>query len=603
MSMEHLEKVSRAMADDYGVKVVFKGGEAYTDHKTIVLPELPKGEVTERDQDRIRGYCDHEVAHVTHSEDINKMPYFRAADPQTQALTAIVEDIRCENLHSKKYAGARVNMQKLAQTLIPEMDMAHPFAKLMIEGRRQVCDYKFSHPDESKQLKSKFGNDIFDRLAACKTSKDSFDLANYIMNLPDRDVPPEEEEQDGEGEGGEGEGEGESEKKQGGGSGEGEGDEDGEGEGEGEGDGEGDEGEGKGKPGKGSDKEGEGRSDGPKDQEREGNSKGRGSGVGSVKAIDSKLKPFKDPIKGVAEDMSKKHNDALKAGQYMPYSTSSDKFKVMSEGGANSLTNYQDLVRKLGTFSSVKARIKSMFTTRISRRWQSGKEEGHINNRVLAGVVADRRDLFKKREVCDDVDTAITFLVDCSGSMNSSGKIETAMATVAMFCETLNTTKVKFEILGFTTGDHISMTSAERNKNYARIEELVTYVWKEFSEPVSAKTRKRVGNWRSLSMANNCDGESLMVAFRRLMQRKEQRKIMFVLSDGQPCCAAGSHLGDRYLKEVCGNIEKKSPVELIGIGYMNRSVKNFYKNTIMVDNPVTLPGIMLKELKRILKVA
>ncbi|WEU67325.1 DNA polymerase III subunit alpha [Xanthomonas phage JGB6] len=42
-------------------------------------------------------------------------------------------------------------------------------------------------------------------------------------------------------------------------------------------------------------------------------------------------------------------------------------------------------------------------------------------------------------------------------------------------------------------------------------------------------------------MANNVDGESVEIAGRRLLQRKESRKIMIVMSDGSPAADGDGH--------------------------------------------------------------
>lgn len=675
--MEVLEKVSRAIAADYGVTVTFSGTRAYTDCKTINLPMIPEEMLNEESIDLLRGYCDHEIAHVLYSSsDILKSREFTSASEEVSLLTGIIEDIRVESVMSKKYEGSRVNLERLADIIAPETNVKHPFGALIIEGRNKVCGFNIEceHRGELADGLKKFFKEprLFERIAETKSSEDSFNLAKELIKnaLDKQDSPPppqQDEESDISDDGGAKDKKksdnkpekGEENKDSGsscdegdsGGSDEGngscEGDSDGDGE-DGEGDskgsGEGGEGDSDGE-GKGSGKgeargkcagsgEGEWKGEGGGESGEHGNGGGQGkSEKGSVKEVESsgnvdsdgmfdsasesfaKASTIKNPVDSKIKDFLKEVGDKLrKRGAYIPYSTSFDEVKPVGEA-PDGEKMYLKMRNELGNIGSVKSKISSLFTARVAGHWMLGKERGRVNNRALCGVHSGRKDLFKERFTCNDVDTAITFLIDMSGSMHSHDKIGVAMRTTAMFCEILNGTKVKFEVLGFTSGKTMEvniskLSSSERDEDYrerdslfCRTEALSTYIFKSFSEPMGATIKRRIGSYANLQMRNNYDGESLLVAFKRLMKRKEARKIMFVLSDGAPCGNVRHDEGRVYLKSVASSIEDKSPVELVGIGYMSNDVKRYYKNHILVNKAVDLPPMMLKELKRILKVS
>ena len=73
---------------------------------------------------------------------------------------------------------------------------------------------------------------------------------------------------------------------------------------------------------------------------------------------------------------------------------------------------------------------------------------------------------------------------------------------------------------------------------------------------------------------NNADGEAILYAYSRLIQQKTARKVLIVLSDGQPA----SRRGDckYHTQEVIKQVEKEGKVEIYGVGIMHNGVENFY---------------------------
>jgi cobalamin biosynthesis protein CobT len=73
---------------------------------------------------------------------------------------------------------------------------------------------------------------------------------------------------------------------------------------------------------------------------------------------------------------------------------------------------------------------------------------------------------------------------------------------------------------------------------------------------------------------------------------------MIVLSDGEPCCAAGKGLG-AHLKKTVKEVTK-SGVEVIGIGIQTASVKAFYPKHLVLNDLETLPTQAMAELTKLL---
>jgi cobaltochelatase CobT len=89
------------------------------------------------------------------------------------------------------------------------------------------------------------------------------------------------------------------------------------------------------------------------------------------------------------------------------------------------------------------------------------------------------------------------------------------------------------------------------------------------------------------------DGEAILWAHQRLLQRPEQRRILMVISDGAPVDDStlsvnhGKYL-EQHLQSVVDWIETKSSVELLAIG-ISHDVRHYYQRAITI-NDVEQPG-------------
>lgn len=106
--------VASTMGRRTGVKVVFADGvsTAETEGSTIVLPKL-----ADDDEDAfhlVRGYIDHESAHIRHTDFTQARPDV----PLLDCLANVLEDIRIEAQLFREYPGAHDNAVQLAETLM-----------------------------------------------------------------------------------------------------------------------------------------------------------------------------------------------------------------------------------------------------------------------------------------------------------------------------------------------------------------------------------------------------------------------------------------------------------------------------------------------------
>jgi cobalamin biosynthesis protein CobT len=96
-------------------------------------------------------------------------------------------------------------------------------------------------------------------------------------------------------------------------------------------------------------------------------------------------------------------------------------------------------------------------------------------------------------------------------------------------------------------------------------------------------------------MSSNSDGESLVYAYERLTKQKSKRKILLVISDGQPSCVGVDSMG--HTRMVAKQIEKDGLVELRAIGLVDDTVESIYSRSAVIYKCDELEGAVLNVIK------
>jgi len=115
------------------------------------------------------------------------------------------------------------------------------------------------------------------------------------------------------------------------------------------------------------------------------------------------------------------------------------------------------------------------------------------------------------------------------------------------------------------------------------------------------RARKNLGlMMREGLLKENIDGEALIWAHQRLVNRTEQRRILMVISDGAPVddstlSVNSGHYLERHLRTVINEIENASPVELIAIG-IGHDVRRYYRRAVTIVDVEQLGGAITDQL-------
>ncbi len=265
------------------------------------------------------------------------------------------------------------------------------------------------------------------------------------------------------------------------------------------------------------------------------------------------------------------------------------------------LVGFQDVVTKLAN------KLQRQLLAKQNRAWEFDLEEGLLDSSKLPRIIIDPYNSlsFKKEKDLDFKDTTVTLLIDNSGSMRGR-PITIAAICADILSRTLERCSVKVEILGFTTKNWKGGQSREfwnkkeKPKTPGRLNDLRHIIYK------SADTHWRLAKnnlglmLKEGLLKENIDGEAINWAYSRLKKRKEERKILMVISDGAPVddSTLSVNTGDfleKHLKKIVKFVEEKSEIEVLAIG-IGHDVSRYYNRAIKITDVNELGDVMISQL-------
>ena len=270
------------------------------------------------------------------------------------------------------------------------------------------------------------------------------------------------------------------------------------------------------------------------------------------------------------------------------------------------LINFKDLIIKLAN------KLQRQLMAKQNRSWDFDLEEGLLDSSKLPRIIIDPYNSlsFKKEKDLEFKDTVVTLLIDNSGSMRGR-PITIAALCADILSRTLERCSVKVEILGFTTKNWKGGKSREawnkngKMKNPGRLNDLRHIIYKS-ADSQWRQSKKNLGLMlKEGILKENIDGEAILWAFSRLKKRKEERKILMVISDGAPVddstlsVNSGDYL-EKHLKKVVKFVESKDDVEILAIG-IGHDVSRYYNKAIKITDVQELGDVMIGELSNLFK--
>ncbi len=270
------------------------------------------------------------------------------------------------------------------------------------------------------------------------------------------------------------------------------------------------------------------------------------------------------------------------------------------------LIGFQDVITKLAN------KLQRQLLAKQNRTWEFDLEEGLLDSSKLPRIIMDPYNSlsFKKEKDLDFKDTVVTLLIDNSGSMRGR-PITIAAICADILSRTLERCSVKVEILGFTTKNWKGGKSRDfwnkdgKPKTPGRLNDLRHIIykgadihWRQCKNNLGLMLKEGL-------LKENIDGEAISWAFNRLRKRKEERKILMVISDGAPVddSTLSVNSGDfleKHLKKIVKFIEEKTETEILAIG-IGHDVSRYYNRALKITDVNELGDVMISQLSELFK--
>jgi cobalamin biosynthesis protein CobT len=381
-----------------------------------------------------------------------------------------------------------------------------------------------------------------------------------------------------------------------------------------------------------------------KKDESEGRMSGGGAGSGGARLNSGSPKPI-DPNLGAAvmnlmKQIVKQEDEIFRA--YRPFTRAWDcwhtqhqtqpsvkggskGFQVLKERANGKL--YQNVITEItGVLSVMKRKMERAIMSIGRADYEGGKRNGRLDSTRLDQVPLGQPKVFRERIEGKSVNTAVTLLIDLSGSM--SGRVVThdekgnrkptnlsrkglAQRAAIALGESLDKCGVAVEILGFSCDgcadskwhhaiyDYRNSLPNHSADKFDRYEPIDMYVFKAFDESMKAAI-PAMGGIEKAGGGNNADGESVLYAVDRLLKRTEKKRILMVLSDGFPAYGKGYNTNVQQHTRDCVEYVKTKGIECIGIGIDSDAVKHFYPKYVVLRDVTELPGVVLDQIAKMI---
>ena len=206
--------------------------------------------------------------------------------------------------------------------------------------------------------------------------------------------------------------------------------------------------------------------------------------------------------------------------------------------------------------------IRKMFENSGTEEFNINRRTGSLNINALSNIGHSDR-LFKRRHEVAGVDSAVTIVLDCSGSMDFYGRMPNAV-------------NVCYALLTVLAASGVATSVVTFNHSIS--------VLKPWAMPVP-RSKELLESISPTGSTN--DYSALSVAHGLLLRRPEARKVCFVLTDGEgdpdatrAQCHSGARLG----------------VTTIGVGILE-NVGHVYPNAVYVNNVADLGTVAFNKLK------
>jgi cobaltochelatase CobT len=255
-------------------------------------------------------------------------------------------------------------------------------------------------------------------------------------------------------------------------------------------------------------------------------------------------------------------------------------------------------------------RLGALLATPRRDGWAFAQTDGQIDAGRLSRLIIspEQREIFRHEHERPHSDCVVSLLIDNSGSMRNH--IEHIALLADAFSRALELAGARSEILGFTTGQWNGGRPLKRWRgmgqpaNPGRLNELSHVVYKD-AETSWRRARPNIAALlKSDLFREGIDGEALLWARQRLLQRDARRRILIIISDGCPMDGATHQANqqdilDLHLKQVARQIEQEGRIELYALG-VGLDLSTYYRHSLELDLSRSMDNAVFDEVLQLL---
>lgn len=334
--------------------------------------------------------------------------------------------------------------------------------------------------------------------------------------------------------------------------------------------------------------------------------------------VDEEQDVFDPNLNQVIEELAKAVNDTTQNySKKRVFSPSSD---IIATRHTHPVLNNDPTYKKRyerekkkvsGTLGTIRRVLERVLLAQDQTSTENGKRTGRLDlKRNSVAISQFKRNVFTQKVDETYVNSAVTMLVDCSGSMHDQ-PIRLAMQCAMSIAEALEPIGIPLEVLGHTTispqpqvneqmREYINKQMYKRNHKpkFSRFDSIVLWVFKQFDEAL-AICRSGIAFMPDSCHGANADPDAIIMSAKRLLDRREDKKILLVLSDGRPAFSTEYNDEDQQTRDAVEWCVQQG-ILLVGIGIMDDSVRAYYPDYVVCNDLKELPTTVIQELRNLL---